>query len=260
MDMQVIRLVIGVIVLFLGLILARVNPDLIILGFLLFYIGLIIGIFGPMIYGPLLGQAKSGNKLKSFAMILSIIISLLLVIVFLGIETNSPNIVGVLLTLFPDINLPIASMWAVIGVIAIPLGSYVFLYGVKLKRFAKVLGTIVSVTIIILVLTLLTKSPIFLLFILLIPFGYSAFLIYKYILLREGSVGDITWTIFGFWFTVVPLIIYLFGLILGIASLFGIVLVIAIEYYFKPVRTFILRFKYRYKMSKIKKSRKKSGR
>lgn len=105
MDLQFIRLITGLIVLLLGLILVYANPNFYISGFLLFVIGLIIMMFGPIVYEPLFGLAKYGSKKKSFVMTLSIIIALLLMLVFVGIETKNPIITNVLLMLFPDLNL-----------------------------------------------------------------------------------------------------------------------------------------------------------
>jgi len=124
------------------------------------------------------------------------------------------------------------------------------------KEFIKTLTFISSVIIIILVLTILTDNPIFILLILIVPYGYIGYLVIKFIILREGGIQDLIYTIFALIFLLINTF-YAFGSFLGTIIVIITILLIAIEYYIKPIRIFLLHFKYRYKMSKIKKSSKK---
>jgi len=101
-----------------------------------------------------------GNKLKLYVMILSIIISIILFILFIGILTNNQMIENLLLSISPNLNLPVINIFIFTGAVCIPAGTYVFLHWMDLKLFAQLLGTMVFIIIIGCVLYLLIDHPI----------------------------------------------------------------------------------------------------
>jgi len=154
-------------------------------------------------------------------------------------------------------------MIAIIGSLALPLGSYVFLYKIRIGLFAKILAAIVAA--ILLGMIVPAENPFLLtvklLIIFSVPLGLAAFLVYKFLISGEGGTEDKVYSVkflvsivLAFCSVLIPLAIYLFGLSWNVIIFLGvaIAITIAVEYFLKPIRIAILYLKYRYKLSKAK--------